>query len=215
CPPRVKSVPSPLCHSFSEGTTCRSETSASCGGGGAAVAGTAAPARPASSAGAARREDSRRVCTGSLPLETQALSALRSDGVDPVELRRRRERCVRFALVPPCGRGDVLPQWPVALEALLGAGEPERLDRHPEPAGEADRVGQVPAVQTEPQLAVVELVRGDHLRHAQVRRAVGLVPGPVRVLEGPGPAEVVLGAGATDGGEVLVVVVEVELDLPL
>src|SRR5699024_10457943 len=90
----------------------------------------------------------------------------------------------------------------------------ERLDRHPEPAGEADRVGQVPAVQTEPQLAVVELVRGDHLRHAQVGRAVGLVPGPVRVLEGPGPAEVVLGAGAADGGEVLVVV-EVELDLPL
>src|SRR5699024_9234956 len=131
CPPRVKSVPSPPCHSFSEGTTCRSETSASCGGGGAAVAGTAATARPASSAGAASRVVSRRVCTGSLLLETRALPALRSDGVHPVERRRRRERCVRFALVPPCGRGDVLPQWPVALQALLGAGEPERLDRHP------------------------------------------------------------------------------------
>src|SRR5699024_8387073 len=45
-------------------------------------------------------------------------------------------------------------------------------------------------------------------------RAVRLVPAAVGAFECPGPAEVVLGTGPADGGELLVAV-EVELDLPL
>src|SRR5699024_10677410 len=55
---------------------------------------------------------------------------------------------------------------------------------------------------------------GDHLRYAHVGRAVGLVLGSVWLLGGPGAGAVVLGAGAADGGVVLVVVA-VELDRPL
>ena len=82
-----------------------------------------------------------------------------------------------------------------------------------EPGGEGDRVRDVPAVHPEPLLAGVQAVGLDHLVQSEVGRAVRGVAlaGHVEV---PGPAEVVLGAGAADGRELLVVV-EVELHLAL
>src|SRR5699024_1731868 len=91
----------------------------------------------------------------------------------------------------------------LALLPADGAAEAERLDGRAEASGEADRVRQVPAVQAEALLVGVEAVGLDHLRHPEIRGGVGGV-GAGRVLEGPGPAEVVLGAGAADRGEVLV-----------
>ena len=94
------------------------------------------------------------------------------------------------------------------------AGPPaERLDGHPQALAEPDRVRQVPAVHAEPLLGHVQPVGPDHLRQAEVRRGVRGVAltGHVEV---PRAAEVVLGAGAADGGE-LVVGVQVELDLAL
>src|SRR5699024_9794733 len=90
---------------------------------------------------------------------------------------------MRFALVPPSGRGDVLLQRPVPLQALLRAREAQGLDGHPQRLLETDRIRQMPAVQPETQLAVIELIGRDDLRHPQVGRAVRLVPVAVGVLD--------------------------------
>ncbi len=97
---------------------------------------------------------------------------------------------------------------------VSAAGLPaEGLDFDPEVAGEMDGVGDVPAVQTEALLALVEAIGADYLRHAEVRRAVFGVAATGDV-EIPGAAKVVLGAGAADRREI-VVAVEIDLELAL
>src|SRR5215467_12299252 len=71
----------------------------------------------------------------------------------------------------------------------------------------------MPAVHAEPLLAAIQAIRAQDLRQAEVGRAVRAVALAPHV-EVPGAAEVVLGAGAADRGELLVAV-EVELDLAL
>ncbi len=105
--------------------------------------------------------------------------------------------------------GDV-----VVERAVTAAATPaERLDVDPQPGGEGDRVRDMPAVHPEPLLAGVEAVGPQNLVQAEVGRAVRGVAlaGHVEV---PGPTEVVLGAGAADRRELLVLV-QVELHLAL
>jgi hypothetical protein len=76
-----------------------------------------------------------------------------------------------------------------------------------------DGVKDMPAVETEALLALVEAVGTDYLGHAEVRRRV-LGVTATRNVEAPGASEVVLGPGASNGRELLVAV-EIELDLSL
>ena len=71
----------------------------------------------------------------------------------------------------------------------------------------------VPTIETEALLALVEAVRADHLGHAEVRRGVfGIAAaGDVEV---PGAAKVVFGASAADR-RVIVVAIEIDLELAL
>ena len=97
---------------------------------------------------------------------------------------------------------------------VSAAGLPaEGLDLHAEVLGEMNGVKNVPAVQTEALLALVETIGADHLRHAEVRRRVFGVAAAGDV-EVPGAAKVVLRAGAADRREI-VVAVEVDLELAL
>jgi hypothetical protein len=78
---------------------------------------------------------------------------------------------------------------------------------------EMDGVQDMPAVETEALLALVEAVGANHLGHAEVRRAVfGIAT--ARDIEVPRAAKVVLGPGAADRREILVAI-EVDLEFAL
>src|SRR2546426_12233995 len=139
--------------------------------------------------------------------------ATTSDDFEVVPFGQLRERRVRLALVPAADGGDVVLKRQIAPLAAHRRAPPERLDRRPQVLLEADRVHHVPAVHAEPLLAAIEAVRLDHLRQAEERRREDPILSG-RKLEVPGAAEVVLRAGAAEGGE-FAIPVQVELDLPL
>src|SRR5690606_17196394 len=99
----------------------------------------------------------------------------------------------------------------IAALAFHGYTPAEGLNRDFEIFLKTNRVHNVPAVHTEALLAAVEAIGLNHLRHAQKggRDAAVLALG---MLEVPSAAEVVFGAGATNGRE-LIVAVHIELDL--
>src|SRR5690606_3697761 len=125
---------------------------------------------------------------------------------------RRRARPVQ---IEPRRGGDVVAGRAVAVRepVVMPRPDAQALYRDPEVLGEPDRVGEVPAIHPETLLTGVEAVRAQHLVQAEIRRGERGVPGTGDV-EVPGTAEVVLGPGTADGGE-LVVAVEVELHLAL
>src|SRR5271170_6549456 len=122
---------------------------------------------------------------------------------------QRRARHRRAIQIEDRGRGDVVVQWSVTAPRHPA----ERLDVHSQVGVEVNRVEEMPAVHPEALLAPIQPIRADDLMQPEKRRRIGGVtlPGHVEV---PGAAEVVLGAGAADRGELLVAV-EVELHLAL
>src|SRR5579883_502205 len=139
----------------------------------------------------------------------------RSDHLERVAIRQRLERCARQGLVPERDRGGVVLQGQVA--ALPVVAPAERLDGDLEARLEPYRIHDVPAVQAKALLGAIDTVGPDHLAEARIGsrefgvgvRLVGLADADVEVV---GAAEIILGAGAADGRELLVVVDE-ELDL--
>jgi hypothetical protein len=71
---------------------------------------------------------------------------LRSLGVRPVKVEQRR-------------RGDVVVQWEISAARLPSEG----LDLDAQVVGEVDGIQNVPTIETETLLALVEAVRLDHL----------------------------------------------------
>src|SRR5271169_1260775 len=88
----------------------------------------------------------------------------------------------------------------------------ESLNRHLEVRLKADRIGNVPAIESEALAGFVNPVGRKHLSEPRVGRAEGLIAMGRAVLKIVGAAEVILRAGATDCGELLVAIEE-ELDL--
>ena len=76
-----------------------------------------------------------------------------------------------------------------------------------------DRVLNMPAVHSKSLLTLIEPVRFDHLRQAQVWRGIGFVL-TVRIAETPGATKVILGACAAYGREVSITI-HIELDFAL
>src|SRR5215207_5898516 len=129
-------------------------------------------------------------------LQRVAVRERRSPGTRPVKVEQRR-------------RGDVVVQWQISAAGLPAEG----LDLDAQVVSEMDGIRNVPTVETEPLLALVEAVRPDHLGHAEVRRGVfGIAL--ARDVEIPGAAEVVLSASAADR-RVIVVAIEIDLEVAL
>src|SRR5262245_27139891 len=133
------------------------------------------------------------------------------DSLLDLELVLRRQlwkRSVRLPLVPVDDRADVVLERKIAVARA----PPQSLNRDLQVALEPDRVGDVPAVETEALLRLIEAVGTNDQRHPRVGSGELLVLLRLPVLEVVRAAEVVLGAGADDRGGVLVAV-HVELDL--
>ena len=113
-----------------------------------------------------------------------------------------------------CGGQGLIPVGHGGVVVVPGAGPAQVVQSHPEVLFKVDGVGNVEAVQQKPLLTVIEgfIVAHDGI-HTAVQAAEGLVFANVDVIsEAVAAAEIVLGAGAADGGE-FVVAVHVELDL--
>src|SRR5215218_8784609 len=133
-----------------------------------------------------------------------------SDDFQLILGRQCGKRRVRLGLIPVRHRGDIVLQRQVAT-----AGAPaERLDGDTKVLFEADRVDDVPPVQPESLLRVVEAVGSHDERQARVGRAELLILLRLLVLEVVRPAEVVFGTGAADR-RIRGVAVDEELDFAL
>src|SRR5205807_9474449 len=110
---------------------------------------------------------------------------------------------VRLGLVPEGGGGDVVLERQVAGLTVLGHAPAEGLNGDAQVGLEADGVHNVPAVEAEALLALVEAIGLDHLRQAQVGGGEHAILS-LGVLEIPGAAKIVFGAGAANGGPIAV-----------
>ena len=99
------------------------------------------------------------------------------------------------------------------LEVSTAGLPAERLDLNPQIGGEMDGVQDMPPVEAEALLALVEAVGTDYLGHAEVRRRV-LGVTATRNVEAPGASEVVLGPGAANR-RIVLIAVEIDLELAL
>src|SRR6187397_726422 len=143
-------------------------------------------------------------------LATLRLGAGALDNFERLARRQSAKRRVRLGLIPEGHRRDVVLQREVRT---VGA-PAERLDRHAQVVLEPDRIHEVPAVEAEALLRLVQAIGPRHERQPRVRRAEFLVALRVLVLEVVRPAEVVLGARAADRRELDVAIHE-ELDFAL
>ena len=82
---------------------------------------------------------------------------------------------MRQLLIPIGDGGDVVLQRQVAAAGLPA----QALDGHFEVVVEADRIGNVPAIEAEALLRIVHAVRADDLRHAGVGRGEFRVGDPL------------------------------------
>lgn len=114
---------------------------------------------------------------------------------------------MRILLVPVGDGGHF------AIELLVESAffPAERLDGDLQVFLEADGVGDVPAVESELLVGFIDLVRRQYLREAGVGRGEGLIFVEVVVFEIVRAAEIVFGAGAANGRE-LIIAVQVEFD---
>src|SRR5262245_31997908 len=88
-----------------------------------------------------------------------------------ITIRQRREWGGGQRLIPERDTGEVILQGKITLVAAPAEG----LDGDAKILVEADRVGDMPAVETKAGLREVDAVGPDHLGHARIRRGVLLV----------------------------------------
>src|SRR5262245_15877047 len=137
-------------------------------------------------------------------------AAAASDHFQIIILRQFRERGGGEGLIPERDAGDVVLEGEIAAVAAPAEG----LDRHLKIGLEADRVGDVPAIQPETHVALVVVLGADDLGQAGVGAGEFLVLLGDRILEVVAAAAIILGARAADRG-IFLVAVHVELDLAL
>src|SRR5690348_5150088 len=148
---------------------------------------------------------------------SQSLSGLprASDDFEIIAVGKRWELRSRQRLVPESDRGDIVLQRQIL--AILVRAPTEGLNRHSKVALEANGIGDVPAIHPEALLRAINSVGADHLRQSRVRRgefnirrftaqAEGLVD--AAGIEVVSAAEIILGAGAADGGKFRVAIDE-------
>src|SRR6185369_13006122 len=133
-----------------------------------------------------------------------------SNDFQQVAAPQRRQGKRRQVLIPIRHGREVVTQW---QETVLAA-PAEHLAGHADVAREAHGIDEVPAIEAETLVRLVEAVGPDDLRHAGVGRVVFLVAFLLQVFETIRAAEIILGARAADGRK-LGVAIEEELHLAL
>ena len=131
------------------------------------------------------------------------------DNLQKLPVRQGGEGRGGQRLVPEGHRGDVVLQGqvPAAIPPAQG------LDGHPQVFRKADGVGDVEPIGPKALLALVQAVLGDGVEAAVGGGELHIAAVGAGVLKIVGAAEVILGAGAADGGG-LPVAVQVEFYLP-
>src|SRR5580698_3511872 len=127
-----------------------------------------------------------------------------------ISVRQRRERRVRFGLIPECDRRNVIRKRQIPAAALPS----QVLNRYAQIIFEADRIGNVPAIEPESLLRLIQAVGLDDLCQAGVGRGEGVVLVRLLILKIIRPVEVIFGSRAVDCRK-YPVAVEVKLDFAL